>query len=90
MQVVTEYGDGQLPLVLEACERMTHHLTAAIVSNDINFIQHVLAHTVNGTTYAGIRARTTGEWAPLQRAHVSSCVSASMRDDCNQLLVHSR
>jgi 1-pyrroline-5-carboxylate dehydrogenase len=39
---------------------MDHHLTAAIVSNDINFIQHVLAHTVNGTTYAGIRARTTG------------------------------
>ncbi|KAG2439205.1 hypothetical protein HXX76_004568 [Chlamydomonas incerta] len=59
-QVVTEYADGQLPLVLEACERMTHHLTAAIVSNDIGFVQHVLAHTVNGTTYAGIRARTTG------------------------------
>ncbi|KAG2499023.1 hypothetical protein HYH03_003208 [Edaphochlamys debaryana] len=59
-QVVTEWSDGQLPLVLEACERMTNHLTAAVVSNDINFVQHVLANTVNGTTYAGIRARTTG------------------------------
>lgn len=59
-QVVTEYSDAQLPLVLEACERMDHHLTAAVVSNDIGFVQHVLANTVNGTTYAGIRARTTG------------------------------
>ncbi|EFJ40853.1 aldehyde dehydrogenase [Volvox carteri f. nagariensis] len=59
-QVVTEWREGQLPAVLEACERMSHHLTAAVVSNDINFVQHVLAHTVNGTTYAGIRARTTG------------------------------
>lgn len=34
-QVVTSYAEGQLPLVLEACERMSHHLTAGIVSNDI-------------------------------------------------------
>lgn len=61
MQVVTEYTDAQLPKVLEACERMTNHLTAAVVSNDIRFVQHVLANTVNGTTYCGIRARTTGE-----------------------------
>ncbi|KAL6765529.1 aldehyde dehydrogenase [Haematococcus lacustris] len=59
-QVVTQYGDGQVQLMLDALERMSHHLTAAVVSNDINFVQHVLAHTVNGTTYAGIRARTTG------------------------------
>lgn len=39
---------------------MTHHLTAAVVSNDIHFVQHVLGSTVNGTTYAGRRARTTG------------------------------
>lgn len=60
LQVVTEYDDSQLPLVLEALERMSHHLTAAVVSNDINYVQHVLANSVNGTTYAGIRARTTG------------------------------
>ncbi|GFR43750.1 hypothetical protein Agub_g4862 [Astrephomene gubernaculifera] len=59
-QVVTEWGEGQLPQVLEACERMSHHLTAAVVSNDVRFVQQVLANTVNGTTYVGIRARTTG------------------------------
>jgi len=59
-QVVTEYDDASLPKVLEACERMSHHLTAAVVSNDPRFQDQVLAHTVNGTTYAGIRARTTG------------------------------
>jgi 1-pyrroline-5-carboxylate dehydrogenase len=60
-QVITQYEDNDLPHVLEACERMHHHLTAAVVSSDIQFVNHVLANTVNGTTYAGIRARTTGE-----------------------------
>ena len=59
-QVVTTYSEDELDLVLEACERMSHHLTAAVVSNDANFQSEVLANTVNGTTYAGIRARTTG------------------------------
>lgn len=59
-QVITEYDDNQLPLVLTAMERMAHHLTAAVVSNDVQFVNQVLANTVNGTTYAGIRARTTG------------------------------
>ncbi|PKA57312.1 putative aldehyde dehydrogenase [Apostasia shenzhenica] len=59
-QVVTEYKQDQLPLVLEACERMHAHLTAAVVSNDLLFLQEVLGKSVNGTTYAGIRARTTG------------------------------
>jgi len=59
-QVVTTYSEDELDLVLEACERMSHHLTAAVVSNDPNFQAKVLANTVNGTTYAGIRARTTG------------------------------
>jgi 1-pyrroline-5-carboxylate dehydrogenase len=39
---------------------MSHHLTAAVVSNDVEFTTKVLANTVNGTTYAGRRARTTG------------------------------
>ncbi|VAH09840.1 unnamed protein product [Triticum turgidum subsp. durum] len=59
-QVVTEYSEEQLDLVLEACERMNAHLTAAVVSNDKLFLQEVLGRSVNGTTYAGIRARTTG------------------------------
>merc|ERR1719374_203896 len=60
LQVLTSFDDDSLHLVLEACERMSHHLTAAVVSNDVRFQDRVLAHTVNGTTYAGIRARTTG------------------------------
>lgn len=59
-QVLTSYDDRTLDLVLEACERTSHHLTAAVVSNDVRFRDKVLAHTVNGTTYSGIRARTTG------------------------------
>ena len=59
-QILTSYGDHELPHVLEACERMEQHLTAAVVSNNVRFVNHVLAHTVNGTTYAGMRARTTG------------------------------
>ncbi|CAM9843610.1 unnamed protein product [Pylaiella littoralis] len=59
-RVVTEYRDDELDAVLEACERMDHHLTAAVVSNDVSFQRRVLEATVNGTTYCGIRARTTG------------------------------
>lgn len=59
-QVITYYNDDQLDHVLGAFERMSQHLTAAVVSNDIEFQTKVLAHTVNGTTYAGRRARTTG------------------------------
>lgn len=59
-QVLTEYNDDSLELVLEACERIPHHLTAAVVSNDPRFQNKVLGRTVNGTTYTGIRARTTG------------------------------
>lgn len=60
VQVVTEYDDAALPTVLDCLERMSHHLTAAIVSNDERFRYQVLAASVNGTTYAGRRARTTG------------------------------
>ncbi|MCK9352339.1 MAG: aldehyde dehydrogenase family protein [Candidatus Paceibacterota bacterium] len=59
-QVITSYSNNELPLVLEACERMGNDLTAAIVSDDPVFQNIVLGSTVNGTTYVGIRARTTG------------------------------
>ncbi|KAL5064766.1 hypothetical protein RYX36_026503 [Vicia faba] len=59
-QVVTDYKNHQLPIVLEALEKMHAHLTAAVVSNDPLFLQEVIGKTVNGTTYAGLRARTTG------------------------------
>ncbi|KAF1875742.1 hypothetical protein Lal_00006372 [Lupinus albus] len=50
-QIVTDYKSSQLPIVLDALERMHAHLTAAV---------QVIGNTVNGTTYAGLRARTTG------------------------------
>jgi 1-pyrroline-5-carboxylate dehydrogenase len=59
-QVVTEYTDEQLPLVLQLLEAQEEHLTAAVVSNDLVFQHEVLSKTTNGTTYVGLRARTTG------------------------------
>jgi 1-pyrroline-5-carboxylate dehydrogenase len=59
-QVVVEYGEDDLATVLQVLERISHHLTAAVVSADSEFQQTVLASTVNGTTYCGMRARTTG------------------------------
>ena len=59
-QVVTYFNDHNVGQVLEALERMSHHLTGAVVSNDEAFQTLVLAHSVNGTTYTGRRARTTG------------------------------
>ncbi|KAF4662723.1 Succinate-semialdehyde dehydrogenase, mitochondrial [Perkinsus chesapeaki] len=59
-QVCTEWKDDQLQLVLDATERMSAHLTAAVISDDPQVKNAVLGVTVNGTTYAGVRARTTG------------------------------
>lgn len=59
-QIITDYKKDQLPMVLDALERMHAHLTAAVVSNDPIFLQNIIGNTVNGTTYAGLRARTTG------------------------------
>lgn len=59
-QIVTEYKDKDVEQVLDTLERMSHHLTAAVVSNDPIFTERILSASVNGTTYAGLRARTTG------------------------------
>ena len=59
-QVVVRYGDGDLDSVLGLLESMSQHLTAAVVSADVGFQNRVLGATVNGTTYCGMRARTTG------------------------------
>ncbi len=59
-QLVSTYSDDELPTLLGLLERMSHHLTAAVVSADPIFQNTVLAATVNGTTYCGMRARTTG------------------------------
>ena len=57
---IRTWGDDDLDTVLALCERMENHLTAAVVSADIEFQNKVLGATVNGTTYCGMRARTTG------------------------------
>lgn len=57
---MSEYSDSQLDTVLEIFERIEAHLTAAVVSSDTQFLHKVLGNTVNGTTYIGNRARTTG------------------------------
>merc|ERR1719488_41945 len=41
-QVFTEFDDASEAQVREACERMSHHLTAAVVSNDPRFQMRML------------------------------------------------
>jgi 1-pyrroline-5-carboxylate dehydrogenase len=59
-QIVVTYTDSELPMLLDILERIPHHLTAGVVSNDALFLKKVLGATVNGTTYCGMRGRTTG------------------------------
>lgn len=59
-QVVTEWKDGEADKVIALCEKLNQHLTAAICTNDMPLQQKFIGMTVNGTTYVGIRARTTG------------------------------
>jgi len=63
-QIIVEYKEGEIDDVLKVIDTMPNHLTAGIVSNDIQFVNHCLANTINGTQYAGIRAKTTA--APQQ------------------------
>lgn len=59
-QILTSYGDRDIESLLSILEKMENHLTAAVVSNDVLFLDKILGNTINGTTYAGIRGRTTG------------------------------
>jgi len=60
-QIITTWETkDDLKTLLDIFNDMEHHLTAGVVDNDPNFLNEVLGQTVNGTTYAGIRARTTG------------------------------
>lgn len=59
-QIVTEYGNNDEQKVLDILESCPHHLTAAVVSNDVLFTDRILGNSVNGTTYHGLRGRTTG------------------------------
>lgn len=57
-QLIITYRD--VDDVIQIVNRLPHHLTAAIVSNNPVFYNHVLSRTMNGTTYFGNKARTTG------------------------------
>ena len=59
-QIVVEYGDKDVPYVLELLNALPKYLTAALVSNDPIFTDNILGDTLNGTQYHGLRARTTG------------------------------
>lgn len=59
-QVITEYKSDDIPSMLNMLDNMHAFLTASVVSNDIHFQQRILSQTVNGTTYCGVRGRTTG------------------------------
>ena len=60
VSIVTEYEENQLDKVLDIMERLERYLTAGVVSNEPRFLQKVLGSTINGVTYAGLKARTTG------------------------------
>ena len=57
---MTEYGTNDFDQIVAVLEAISANLTAAIVSNDPIFREKLLGLTVNGTTYSGLRARTTG------------------------------
>ena len=57
-QIVVSYKNSDK--VINLVNKLPHHLTAAVVSNDPVFYNSILSKTVNGTTYFGNKARTTG------------------------------
>ena len=61
---MTEYGTNDFDQIVAVLEAIPANLTAAIVSNDPIFREKLLGLTVNGTTYSGLRARTTGGPSP--------------------------
>jgi 1-pyrroline-5-carboxylate dehydrogenase len=64
-QVIVPYNDSTIDGVLMYVNSFNDRLTCAIVSNDLMFQQKFLGETNVGTTYVGMRGRTTG--APQNR-----------------------
>jgi 1-pyrroline-5-carboxylate dehydrogenase len=60
VQIITEYNDSETDQVLANLDKLNNFLTAGVVSNDVKFLNKIIGHSVNGVTYSGIRARTTG------------------------------
>ena len=57
-QLIITYDD--IEHVIHFINKLPHHLTAAVVSNNPHFYNNILSKTINGTTYYGLKARTTG------------------------------
>ena len=60
IQIVTDYVEKDLDKVLGILNKIKLHLTAAVISNDLQFVQKILGETVNGVTFIGTMGRTTG------------------------------
>lgn len=60
IQIVAFYEDQDIDQVINYLNGHENHLTAGIVSNDVLFINRILRNTVNGVTYVGKKAKTTG------------------------------
>lgn len=59
--ITTSYSsEKELDTILNLIDNFDNHLTAGVVSKDSVFINKVLGNTINGVTYSGIKARTTG------------------------------
>lgn len=52
--MVSFYKDEDVPKLLDYLESHSHHLTASIVSNNIQFVNHIVKNTCNGVTYTGL------------------------------------
>jgi 1-pyrroline-5-carboxylate dehydrogenase len=59
-KLVVEYKQEELDYVLKIFNDLEQKLTCGVISNDAHFLNYVLGNSSNGTTYAGIRGRTTG------------------------------
>jgi len=59
-QIVVEWGNKDLDYIVEILNGLPNFLTAACVSNDVQFVDKIMGQTMNGTQYAGLKARTTG------------------------------
>jgi 1-pyrroline-5-carboxylate dehydrogenase len=96
LQVITDYNKAGKERVKNYLERMEQNLTAAIVSNDLQFQQEMLGATVNGTTYVGRRARTTGapqnHWfgpaGDPRGAGIGSVEAIQMVWSCHREVIH--
>ena len=71
LQVIVQYDDDDIDNIIDTINKIDNKLTCAIVSDNIQFQHKFLENTVNGTTYVGLRARTTG--APQNRWFGPGC-----------------